>query len=433
MRNHKVVLAALVISLFCNLLHAQTLTNSPYSRYGIGDIVVDNIAQSQAMGGIDQAMRYSTWINYNNPASYSALELTTFQSGVKIGTSEQSTSLIKQKVRTGYMTSLAFGIPLKRFWAMSFGLLPYSSVGYRLQNVSTSPIGEEVTYNYTGSGGINRVYLGTAISPFLNKSDSSWLKGFSVGANASYLFGNLNYERRAVFTNASTNYYYNFLNANVYDIGDFYFDYGIQYKTKVSKKWLLLAGATFAPATSIKGKHSGISQNFYSSNGFEYGSDTVDLFTNISGSTKLPARIGGGVTANYSDKLAIGLDYKTQDWSKYEAFGAKDSLTRSNSISLGAQFIPNPSSGRGFWQHVQYRGGVNYVTTNLKIHGIQLAQQSVNIGFGIPIIKSLSTLNISLQYGTRGTTENNLMKEKFYMINVGLSFNDKWFIKRKFD
>ena len=433
MRKIKVLLLGFLNLLICSYLPAQTITRSPYSRYGIGDIIDNSIAQSQAMGGLDQAMRYSTWINYNNPASYSAFELTTFQSGVKIGSIEQSTSQIKQKVRTGYMTSLAFGIPLKRNWAISFGLLPYSSVGYNLSNESTSPIGEQLTYIYKGNGGLNRVYLGTAINPFSSLSDSSWLKGFSIGTNLSYLFGNLNYERRVIFTNASTNYYYNTLDVKVYDLNDYYLDYGLQYKTKLSKKWLMIVGATFTPQKNIKGNYSGLTQNFYSSNDFDYGRDTVNLFDNVSGKTVLPARMGAGLMLSYSDKLALGFDYKTQDWSKYEAFGVKDSLKRSNSFSLGAQYIPNPASGRGFWQHMQYRAGINFVQTNLEIRGTQLSQQSVNLGAGIPIIKSLSTLNISLQYGTRGKVENNLMKEKFYLINVGLSFNDKWFIKRKFD
>lgn len=412
----------------------QSLTNSPYSRYGIGDLIENSVSQSQAMGGLDQGMRFSTWINYNNPASYSALELTTLQTGMKVSQTEQSTSAISQKLRNGNMTSLTFGIPLKRSWAISFGLLPYSSIGYKISNASTTASGESVNYLYNGSGGLNRVYLGAAVSPFIGLADSSWLKGFSIGANASYMFGILDYQRRAEFTDAKSNFYYNLREFNIYEISDYYFDYGLQYKTRLNKKWYLVSGVTVSPATKINGKHSGLAQNYYiTESGFENPRDTVNSFQNLSGTIKLPTKFGLGFVANYSDKLSVGIDYKTQDWSSFNAFGVKDSLQNSNSISVGAQYIPNPANGRGFWQHVQYRAGINYSNTYLKIRNTQLTEQSINFGAGFPIIKSLSTLNIAFTYGTRGTLENNLIKEKFYAINLGLTFSDRWFIKRKFD
>ncbi len=433
MYTPKLLFLAVFILLHPFIATSQTLTNSPYSRYGIGDIIENNIAQSQAMGGLDQGMRYSTWINYNNPASYSALELTTFQTGIKVSQTEQITSNVKQKSKNGNMTSLALGIPLKRLWGLSFGLLPYSGVGYRISNTGVTSSNEGVNYIYNGSGGLNRVYLGTAVSPFLGRSDSSWLKGFSIGANISYLFGSMSYERRAEFVNASTNYYYNLRDIDLYEMSDFYLDYGIQHKTKINKKWMLTSGITYSPAVKINGKHSGLAQTYYLLDGFEYAKDTINSFQNKSGTITLPARLGLGIVAHYSDRIAFGIDYKTQNWTKFEAFDIKDSLQNSSSLSVGAQYIPNPANGRGFWQHVQYRVGLNYASTYLKIRSTQLTEQSINLGAAFPIIKSLSTLNVALQYGTRGTIENNLIREKFFAINLGLSFSDKWFIKRKFD
>ena len=210
-------------------------------------------------------------------------------------------------------------------------------------------------------------------------------------------------------------------------------EYGLQYKCHLKKKWSLSTGITVIAASKIKGTHSALAQTYQIVNGFESAKDTVNKFQNKKGNIVLPTRLGFGFMAHYSDKLLLGLDFKTQDWSNYSAFGVQDSLKNSNSLSLGVQYIPNPASGRGFWQHVQYRAGVNYATTYLKIRNNLLTLQSVSLGAGFPISKSLSTLNIALQYGTRGTLENNLLKEKFYAISIGLTFSDKWFIKRKFD
>jgi len=430
--------ASYYISFFTFLLlghaiKAQNISNSPYSRYGLGDLVDNNSAQSQAMGGVAHAFRSTTWINYTNPASYSGLELSTFQTGICLSLTEQQSNSSIRKVKNGYLTTLAFGIPLKKSWGLSFGLLPFSSIGYKFANTTQAPGGEGVSYIYNGSGGINRVYLGTGISPFKNFADSSWLKGFSVGVNVSYLFGNMTYERRAIFDDGTNNLFYNLRDVDFYRVGDLDLDYGLQYRTSVQDNWSFIAGLTLSTATKLSAEHSGLSQTYTLINDFENPKDTIYSFENIKGDISLPTRLGFGIVANHSEKLMLGFDIKSQDWRKFTSFGVRDSLSNSNSISIGAQYIPSPTSGRGFWKHVQYRAGVNYSTTYLKIRNTLLTQQSINFGAGFPIIKSLSTLNVAFQYGVRGSLENNLVKEKFYGFNLGLTFSDKWFIKRKFD
>ena len=412
--------------------YAQTLSNSPYSRYGIGDIFDCNNAQSEAMGGLNQSLCYSAWINSNNPASYSSIELSTFQTGIKLSQTQQSSKLDTKNLRNGNLTSIQLGIPVKKKWAISFGLLPYSGVGYNLSNTGYTTTGEEVNYIYSGFGGINRVYLGTGISPF-GKSDSSWLKGFSVGANVSYLFGNIDYERRALFVNGTSNQFYNLREVNLYQINGVYLDFGAQYKTQLSKKWSLTTGATYVPSMQVKGKHSGLAQTYYLLNGLEYAKDTVNSFNDISSGLDLPSSFGIGMSTNYSDRLSFGFDYKSQNWSRFKLFDTKNNLSNSSSIAIGAQYIPNPSNGRGFWQHVQYRAGVSYSESYLKIKDTPINEKSISLGAGFPIIKSLSTLNIALKYGTRGTLSNNLLQEQFYSVSLGLTFSDKWFIQRKFD
>ena len=414
-------------------MQAQSISNSPYSRYGLGDLVDNNNAQSQAMGGVTQAFRSTTWINSANPASYSGLELSTFQTGIHLNITDQESSANKNRVKNGYLTSIALGIPLKKGWGMSFGVLPFSSIGYKFSNSAQAPTGEEINYIYNGSGGLNKIYLGTGFSPFKGVADSSWLKGFSLGFNVSYLFGNLVYERRAEFTDGLYNLYFNYRDLDYYRIADVDFDYGLQYRTQMQDKWSFIGGLTLSTATKLNAKHSGIGQTYSAISDFEQPKDTVYSFNDIKGDVSLPNRLGFGIVANYNEKIMLGFDIKTQDWSKFSSFGVKDSLSNSNSISLGVQYIPNPSSGRGFWKHVQYRAGVNYSNTYLKIRNTLLTQQSVSIGAGFPVIKSLSTLNVAFLYGTRGTIENNLVKEKFYGFNLGLTFSDKWFIKRKFD
>ena len=48
--------------------------NSPYSRYGIGDLVPNTHISTRAMGGISAAYNDAYSINFNNPASYSTFQ-----------------------------------------------------------------------------------------------------------------------------------------------------------------------------------------------------------------------------------------------------------------------------------------------------------------------------------------------------------------------
>ena len=55
------------------------------------------------------------------------------------------------------------------------------------------------------------------------------------------------------------------------------------------------------------------------------------------------------------------------------------------------------------------------------------------MGFGIPVKKSATKINIGFETGQRGETNNGLIKENYYILNVNFNMGDIWFIKRKFD
>ncbi|MEK7225992.1 MAG: hypothetical protein AAB221_09945, partial [Bacteroidota bacterium] len=48
--------------------------NSPYSRYGIGDIVPNTNILSRGMGGVSAAYSDILSINFSNPASYASFQ-----------------------------------------------------------------------------------------------------------------------------------------------------------------------------------------------------------------------------------------------------------------------------------------------------------------------------------------------------------------------
>ena len=42
----------------------------------------------------------------------------------------------------------------------------------------------------------------------------------------------------------------------------------------------------------------------------------------------------------------------------------------------------------------------------------------------------MSGIDIGLDFGKRGTTQNNLINQNFINLKVGFNFSDKWFNKR---
>ena len=74
----------LVVSLFIvayGIANAQTIGNSPYASYGIGDVKYDNSIETISMGGISTAYvwDFNNQFNFQNPAANSNLELTSLK------------------------------------------------------------------------------------------------------------------------------------------------------------------------------------------------------------------------------------------------------------------------------------------------------------------------------------------------------------------
>lgn len=63
---------------------ASAQSNSPYSRYGLGDLFPQNNVTTRGMGGITAGYSDPYSINFNNPASYAG-----FQSSIEAKTKKQ--------------------------------------------------------------------------------------------------------------------------------------------------------------------------------------------------------------------------------------------------------------------------------------------------------------------------------------------------------
>jgi len=215
---------------------AQSIINSPYSRYGLGELQYAGFVNNIPIGGIYNALQNDTtapfFINPSNPASHASIRLTAFDFGLKSNTTQLETTDKKFTSHQSALSYMALAFPASKWWGASFGLLPYSNVGYKIYDKREQDSIGTVNYSYEGEGGINQVYLGNGFK----------VKNFSAGVNIAYLFGDLAYFSRDSFPKASN--YLNTKRSQTTRVSDMHYTFGLQYHQRLKKNWSFTLGAT---------------------------------------------------------------------------------------------------------------------------------------------------------------------------------------------
>lgn len=404
---------------------AQININSPYSRYAVGQIYKSSDPLIMAMGGMSLAYRSPYTINYSNPASYTAFDSLSFvfQGGVNSNFVTLKNNETSSQSNYTSLSYLLFGFPITSWWRSSFGILPYSKVGYDIRAIEYDSLVGNIEYIYDGSGGVNRFYWGNGFQ--VNKN-------LSLGFNFSYLFGSIEKSRAVSFPDSI--YRFSFQTKNTTFINDVFLDYGLQYSKKLNNDLMLEAGLVFCNSLNIKTKETELSYTYISSGvGGEYLKDTIESYPETIGNIVLPVSFGIGLILKKTDKWLVGLDYYWQNWKKYTSFGEKDSLDNSMQISFGTQFTPDNSSISKYWEKINYRFGFKYGKSYVKIDNKQLQQFGISFGLGIPLKRSRSTLNFAVEFGQVGTTDKKLIQENYIQLSFGVSIHERWFFKKKYD
>ena len=421
MVGFKHTLCALLLTMVTGVAIAQNNTNSPYTRYGYGDLSDQSFGNSKAMGGIAFGLRDGAQINPLNPASYTAIDSLTFlfEGGVSLQNMNVSGGGVKLNAKNSSFDYLAMQFRLHPRIAMSVGLLPFSNVGYSVSDSKTEN-GVGQTRSFTGDGGLHQLYGGIGVKV---------LKNLSLGVNASYFWGDITRSRTIIYPGTSESYSY--IQQIGVSVSDYKLDFGAQYTQELSKKHSVTIGAVFSPKHKLNNDYTITTQ-----------ASTTNS-NDLDATLELPNMFGVGFTYNYDKRLTLGVDYSLQQWSKAK-FGVAtaDDATRTefeetyaycdrHKISVGAEYIPN-LIGRSYLSHIKYRLGAYYTTPYYKIDGKKAAREyGVTAGFGLPVPRSRSILSISGQFVRVSGQETNFVNENIFRVSIGLTFNERWFFKRR--
>jgi len=402
-------------------LFAQNMAASPYSSSGLGERVFQGTQATRHMGGLD-VFTDSIHANLNNPASYGFLKFTTYSVGVNYTNNNLATSSEVQNSDLASLDYLAVSIPTKRF-SFGFGLVPYSAIGYRIEGLNQNS--ETAVFNrYEGSGGLNQTYFSLGI-PLTNY--------FSVGTTLNYNFGNLFYRSGQYLDGVDNG---TFL-ANESSVSGFSYQLSAQLKVPLKNKYQAQAMFSYQPEGLLDAQNSRV---YYIQS---LSRETIIDFTEIE-------LVGTGLdrtdlSLSRTTKTGLGFG-KNQSW----FFGVQYNLIKSATFKnefferknisyqdakkwvVGGYFIPDYTSFTSFWSRVVYRFGFRTEQMSSVINNIPLTETGITFGLGLPLA-GLSNANVGIEISKRGQKDAGLVQETIVALRVGLSLNDIWFIKRKYN
>lgn len=447
------------IIIFCFLLvglnpvFSQIQDNSPYSRFGLGDLNQLTLAAPNAMGGLAVAYTSMYHLNPANPASYSTLGYTSFETGIEAKLSRLERGNEQVNKQTGNLSYFALGFPmlnpLNRItkkkdypfdWGASFGLLPHSRVAYNVANVAYSEVLDSLNRYSSGEGQRYKLYFGTGFR----------YKGISAGFNANYLFGKVN---RDLFVDLGDPVaYLNDIQTSGISSNGWYWDFGLQYQYTLNKladpkeelkrrnKTHIIIGVTSTPGTKVKLKgddNFGRTRSSYANyesvrenSNFSY--DTI-YSNSVDSEMQLPSSFGVGITLKKDRRFTIGADYSTTNWENYDNPIEPQTLANTWRGAFGVEVTPNDRS-LDFLERVRYRAGAYYSTDPRMIDGQQLRNYGLTFGFGLPIVLPRgvpSFVNLGFEFGRQGHPD--LLEESYFKTSLAFTFNDNsWFYKQKY-
>lgn len=452
----------ILVLFFTALSPAFSQDNSPYSRYGIGDLVPSTPITNRGMGGISAGYTDFLSVNFSNPASYASFQavrelkskkLVSGRAILDFGLNFENRTLSEPSVAQKFTASNALfsyiqvGMPIKNNWGLSFGLRPVSRISYnilrseRLRDPLTGLPIDSARTNYTGSGGSYLASVGTGFSLFEKKRENNMVEELSVGFNAGYYFGEKDYSTRRSLINDTIDYFQANYETKT-NFGSLYANAGVQYKVPLNKKVLLTIGAYGNWGQKISATQDKLRETFlFDDNAGYLRLDSVSDVRNVKGKINIPSSFTiGFVAQKYSVPAKeagwlIGIDFTQQSWSQYRFYGQKDSVRNKWEVKIGGQFNPIPK--RNYFSNVAYRVGLfmgpDYIQVKKKI-----MQLGASFGLGLPVAVSrqapnqVTLINLAFEYGKRGNNDN-LLKENTFRFSLGFSLSDFWFIKRKYD
>lgn len=396
--------------------NAQSSTNSPYTRYGLGELSDQAFAHNAAMGGIGYALRSSEQINVMNPASYSAVDSLSFMFDIGMGlkSSNYQENGYKTNAKNASFDYLAMQFRLHPRVGFAVGFTPYSNVGYKFSRTSDIENSDDVTLTNTfyGDGGLQQIFGGIGFKI---------LDNLSIGANVGYLYGEIDYQTLATLSNGgdqTTTY-------NNISINSYIANFGLQYTQELSKTDKVTLGLVYGLGHDLKSTET---KGIQVTDGSSYSELTEET---IKDSYGIPSTFGAGLTWQHKQNLTVGADYTLQQFENVKYDNSTDFYKNRTRIGAGIEYMPS-LYGRNYLSRIRYRAGAYYSSSYMKLPEYDGPKEwGVSAGFGLPLhlFQRNTVLSITGQYVRVLPSVKGMLSENRFVLKLGLTFNEHWFMK----
>lgn len=410
------------------LLNAQSIGNSPYAAFGIGDVKYDNTTDISSMGGISTAYiwDFNNSYNFSNPAANKNLELTT----VKIEGSNENNFFksnydnMSVTKHSSYLSNISIALPISNKIKFGMGYQPYSSKKYTILSSQVLESGTTQASLYRGSGSLSTVQaaLSYQISP-----------EFAMGLRSNFYFGNLYDINELTFSNAELINGYETKNK----IKTFNFTLGTAYQKKFEGDRKLTLGATYTFGNTGQMETRYINSTYYYTAGETKNNESIIDQKYSKDKNLIPMEFSLGAGYGKDAKWFMGTQFDFRKGETIQFLGKPFENQNSYKISAGGWYLPNYNNFRNYFSRVTYRYGAYYEKGNLSLNGTNINQFAITGGISLPFenrsASRMSGIDLGLELGKRGTLDNNMVRQNFINLKIGINFADRWFMKKLYD
>lgn len=405
-----------------SFIFSQTGTTSPYSYAGLGEVNFRGTQINRFMGGLE-IYNDSIHANLSNPSSYSKLKLTNYTLGLNYRINNMSGSNETKSIASAGLDYIGVALPTKYF-GFGFGIIPYTSVGYKLSYLESENEEDGILNLFQGEGGINKVFFSVGFKP---------LKYLSFGATLNYNFGEIVYETGR-FQDQIT---LGTVLENRSSVSGLDLKLSSQLEIPINEDLELQAMFSYAPEANLISTNSRFfnTRSFSGTSGFgdKVEISLIDYGLKRSNIT-IPDIVSFGLGIGKERKWFAGAQYTMNAMQNFShEFVNLSNVGYENGyvFSLGGFYIPDFSSITSYWKRIVFRMGFRHELTGIVVNNFELKETGISFGFGLPLA-GFSNTNIGFEYVSRGGDDNSY-KENFWSFRIGFSLNDKWFVKRKFN
>jgi hypothetical protein len=408
--------------LFFNIAYSQLGTISPYSYFGLGEVNFRGNQINRFMGGLE-IYNDSIHANLSNPSSYAKLKLTTYSLGLNYRNNKLTDNNDSKSLISSGLDYIGVAIPTNKF-GFGFGIIPYTSVGYKLNQLDSSSF-PNILNQYQGEGGVNKVFFSLGFN---------LLKYFSIGATINYDFGKLKYQTSKYVDDV----FLGTILMNESSVSGIDIKLATNFEISINNNLDLHTMVSYVPQALLNSTNKRQLITSALSDPSNLGEiveiDLADTGLDIT-KIQLPSSLGIGFGFGKKSRWFAGGQYiMTQSSDFKNSFNSlpKVRYKDGSQLSIGGFFIPDFTSITSYWKRVVLRMGFRHEVTGVQTNNYEIKETGLNFGLGLPL-PGYSNLNIGLEYGYRGSNNSNMLEENFWALRLGFSLNDRWFVKRKYN